>query len=145
MTKHGKSKTRLYRIYLDMKQRCYNENNKFFKDYGARGIKIDKEWLDSFVNFYEWSVINGYQENLTIDRIDNDKNYSPSNCRYTTSKEQARNRRNNIYYYFNDRKQCLAEICQTLNANYQRVKQRIKKGWSLDEALNKPCRFQGSR
>lgn len=94
--KHGLSRDRLFRIYNEMKRRCTNENAKDYINYGGRGILICNEWLNSFDSFKEWSIANGYNNKLSIDRINNDGNYEPSNCRWTTSKEQALNRRGNI-------------------------------------------------
>lgn len=91
-TTHGLSKTRIYRIWRDMKNRCFYSKDKHFKDYGGRGITICDEWKNSFESFYKWSDANGYSEKLTIDRIDNDGNYEPSNCRWITMKEQCQNR-----------------------------------------------------
>lgn len=91
---HHLRHTRLYNIWANMKQRCCNTDHPRFKDYGARGIRVCDEWLDSFENFYKWAISNGYDKKLTIDRIDNDGIYEPSNCKWSTYKEQAQNKRN---------------------------------------------------
>ena len=95
ITTHGLSNHRIYEIYNGMKQRCYNENNENYKHYGGRGISICDEWFDEngFINFYNWSKNNGYEEDLTIDRVDVNDGYRPSNCRWATKKEQVVNRR----------------------------------------------------
>lgn len=90
---HELTYTRLYRIYSGMKTRCYNANTLSFMDYGSRGIIICKEWLNDFMNFYNWAINNGYDDLLSIDRINNDGNYEPSNCRWTTAHIQTRNTR----------------------------------------------------
>lgn len=94
---HGKRHTRLYIIWTGMKARCYNENSIEYKRYGFRGISICEEWKNNFEAFYDWAVENGYEEKLTIDRIDVNGNYEPSNCRWSTTLEQGCNKRNNHF------------------------------------------------
>jgi hypothetical protein len=87
---HGKCQSRLYHIWCSMKRRCYAVSHKEYKYYGGRGIRICIEWLNNFVPFYEWAVKNGYAEDLTIDRIDNDGNYEPKNCQWISLKENVK-------------------------------------------------------
>ena len=98
----------LYNKWGSMKTRCYYPKSKDYKNYGGRGIKICDEWLN-YDNFRNWSISTGYQEGLTIDRIDNDRNYEPSNCKWVTMKEQQRNKRNNRIITYNGKSLTLVE------------------------------------
>ena len=106
---HNLSKTKLYGIWAAMKQRCYNEKCTAHKNYGARGITVCGEWRNDFQAFYDWAMANGYRAGLTIDRIDNDGRYEPSNCRWSDRKKQSRNRRSNIYVNYNNKTMCLKD------------------------------------
>lgn len=120
---HRQSKTRLYKIWQGMKKRCENPNNKRYIDYGGRDIKVCEEWHD-FTVFYEWAINNGYSENLTIDRINNEDDYKPSNCRWATKKEQANNRRTNVNITIGNTTKTLREWCDIFQVNYQKVEAR---------------------
>lgn len=92
-TKHGLSGTRIYRIWVEMNHRCYLASDTNYQKYGARGISVCNEWKDNFLAFYDWAMTNGYSDELTIDRIDNDLGYSPNNCRWATYSQQNKNRK----------------------------------------------------
>ena len=133
---HHKCDTRLYRIYYNMKNRCYNKDLPQYKDWGGRGITLCDEWLNDFMAFYNWAIENGYNDSLSIDRVDNDGNYEPLNCRWVTSKQQSRNTRRNNNITINGEMHCLSEWCEILNLNYSNVLSRIYKlNWSIEEAL----------
>ncbi len=134
--KHGQSKTRLYKIWQGMKKRCYNSNDKAYNYYGGRGIKVCDEWLNDFQTFYDWSMNNGYNEHLTIDRIDVNGNYEPNNCRWVDYKIQNRNSRHNTLFTIDGETRCLSEWCEILNLNYKNVLARVTRyNWSIGEAL----------
>lgn len=135
-TKHGKRSTRLYITWAHIKSRCYNKSIQEYKNYGKRGITMCDEWKDDFQAFYDWSMANGYNDNLTIDRIDVNGNYEPTNCRWTTIKQQNRNKRNNRNFTINGETHCLSEWCEILGINYNTVKTRFyNHGWSVERAL----------
>lgn len=140
VTKHGKSSTHLHKVWAMMKDRCYNEHNNRYKNYGDRGIVVCSEWKDNFEAFYNWAIDNGYQEGLTIDRIDVNGNYDPSNCRWATVKQQSRNTSRNRYITYNGETRCLAEWCEIFNLNSSTVRSRIKYGWPIEKVFTKPLK-----
>lgn len=133
--KHGKCHTRLCHVYYDMRKRCYNTKYKDYKYYGGRGITICAEWLNSFQAFYDWSISHGYNDNLTIDRIDNNKGYSPDNCRWATRKQQNRNQRRNVYLTYDGKTMIMKDWAIELNLNYSTIKTRHLNGWTDKECL----------
>lgn len=138
-TTHGMSYSHLYNTWHSIKGRCYNKNYRNYHYYGARGISMCEEWKNSFEAFSEWSYSNGYEEGLSIDRINNDGNYCPENCRWVSLEEQNNNRRVSINITYNGKTQNLAEWCRQLNIPYIRVWQRIVKyGYTFEEAINEP-------
>lgn len=134
-TKHGETATRLYWIWHGMKARCFNTHDSRFKDYGGRGITVCDEWI-SFESFRSWALSNGYADNLTIDRVDNDGNYCPENCRWATDKQQANNRRTNRLITHNGKTQTIKQWASELGINYNTLYTRIVKyGWTAEKAF----------
>lgn len=122
------SPNRLYNSWRAMKQRCFNKSNNRYKDYGARGITVCDEWKNSFDSFAEWSRKNGYADNLTIDRIDNDKPYCPDNCRWISAYEQASNKRNNHMIFAFGENHTIAEWARIQHISDSTIYRRLKKG-----------------
>ena len=144
MQRHGKTGNRIYNIYRGMKTRCFCKNDYHYKWYGAKGITICQEWLDDFMSFYNWSLENGYKDNLTIDRIDVNGNYEPSNCRWIDHKTQCNNRHNSRYIEINGEKKTLAQWCEIYaytGVGKNSVARRLKKGIT-GEALFAPLPFK---
>jgi len=137
-TTHGLSKTRLYKIWDAMKYRTLVGSCHAYKDYGGRGIDIDKKWLD-FNGFLE-DMGSTYKDNLTIDRIDNSKGYSKENCRWVTKKEQQKNKRSNVYYELNGVKKMSSEWERYLGISKGAIKKRIGLGWPMEKILTTKSR-----
>ena len=136
----GWKESRIGSIWHNMKTRCNNPNYDKYKFYGEKGITVCDEWTKSYEIFKEWAVKNGYEENLTLDRIDNKKGYSPDNCRWVSQKEQANNRTSNIFIEYNGKTLTIAELAEKTDIKYETLRRRIRRGWSIEQALNEPTR-----
>ncbi len=138
--KHKQYGTRLYRIWDAMKQRCYNPKFKKRKFYLDKGITVCDEWKNNFISFYNWSIENGYRDDLSIDRIDNDKGYYPENCRWATITQQNNNRSINKKIKYKDNFYSLKELSFKFNIDKRTLDSRLRNGWDLEKALNTPVR-----
>jgi hypothetical protein len=144
--KHGDNQhqicTRLYRIWANMLNRCSKPSATCYNDYGGRGIRVCDEWKN-YILFRKWALSSGYADNLTIDRMNNDGNYEPSNCRWATKLEQASNKRNNRNITFNGTTQTLTQWANEYNINKYTLLSRIDKlGWSIGKAFTTPVKKQ---
>lgn len=135
MTTHGQSRTRLYRIWSCMKQRCYNRHHVHYGNYGGRGIGICDEWRLNFTMFREWAMAHGYADTLSIDRIDNDRGYSPSNCRWVDAKAQANWRKNNHVLAVEGKAHTISEWARISGIGKTTIRGRLKRGWSAARAV----------
>lgn len=133
--KHGLRHTRLYDIWRAMKQRCYYKKSHNYSNYGGRGIVVCNEWLNDAENFYNWAVYNGYKDGLTIDRIDVNGDYEPSNCRWVTLQEQNNNRRSNRLITYRGKTQNLTQWCKELNIKRSDFYYLLEKGYSDVDAV----------
>lgn len=136
------TKRRLYRVWNSMKQRCSNPNCVEYNNYGGRGISVCQEWKDDFNSFYSWCMKNGYDGNAvrgeyTIDRIDNNGNYEPNNCRLVTIAEQNRNKSTNVYIYYNEKKYFLKQLEDMFGISHQTLSKWKKQGMSDDEIMKR--------
>lgn len=138
-TKKQDKRTRLYRIWSGMRGRCKKDGSEYHKNWGGRGVSVCDEWND-FNTFREWAIKNGYDETLTIDRINNDGDYEPSNCRWITYKEQSRNMRSNRYIEINGEQHIIPDWCEILGTvTPSTVYARMRKyGWTAEKALLTP-------
>ena len=142
-------KPRLNKIFENMKQRCYNQNHIDYKNYGGRGIYLCDEWNNrekigtsskGWIAFKEWALLHGYTDELFIDRIDNNKGYSPENCRWVTMKVQQNNKQNSRLITYKGKTQTLAQWCNELGLNYRRIQSRLNlHHWSIEKALETNC------
>ena len=145
MASHKHGRHPLYKVWATMKSRCSNKMHTSYKIYGDRGIKVCDEWKDDFMFFYTWALLNGYKKGLTIDRINNDGNYEPDNCRWATRKEQNRNTRRNILITYKGKTKILKDWAICLNIPYGRLLYRMTHGWSVEKAFTQKSRIKKNR
>ena len=124
---HHKTNTRLYKIWAGMRKRCFNVDSNDYKNYGGRGINLCEDWEKDFMNFYNWAITNGYKDTLTIERIDINKNYEPTNCKWIPKSEQSRNRRGNWLLEHNGQVKLLSDWCEELSLKYHTLYMGLKR------------------
>lgn len=134
---YNASHHRIYTIWNDMKRRCIHPQNKRYNRYGGRGIKVCAEWMN-FQAFFDWSLVNGYRDDLSIDRIDPNGDYSPHNCRWADYITQANNRSNNRYLTYQGETKTMMEWSKHLNLSYYVLRSRLRRGWDVEKALFEP-------
>ena len=140
---HGGTEDRLYGVWCAMKNRCYCPSNNRYKNYGGRGITVCDEWKDSYENFKNWALANGYRSNAprgkyTIERINVDGNYCPENCMWKTIKEQENNKTDNHFVEYQGETHTISEWAQIFGMAYNTLLNRINHGWSIERALTEP-------
>lgn len=147
--KHGDrpkgKKIRLYNIWSHMCERCNNPNFVYFERYGGRGISVSHEWLGNYEAFRTWALNNGYKDDLTLDRIDNDGDYTPENCRWVTPKEQANNRRSNRLLYFNGKMHNIETWSKITGLPRHVIDGRLSRGWNSEKTLSTPVLTKGGK
>lgn len=135
---HGQRNSRIYTIWNNMKLRCYNKNQNNYFNYGGRGIKICDEWKNDFTTFYNWAIENGYSDELSIERINNDGDYEPSNCKWANLHEQARNKRNNRFLEHDGKKMIAPDWSKVTGIPEKIIYDRMTKGWDDERVLTQP-------
>lgn len=133
--RHGMCNDRIYNIHQKMISRCYKTNEKSYKHYGGRGIEVCDEWRNSFILFADWARNNGYKDNLTLDRIDVNGDYTPENCRWVDIKTQQNNRRNNHVIPFHGEIHTISEWGEITGIGQANISARLKLGWEAEKAL----------
>lgn len=136
---HRKSSTVLYKRWSGIKERCYSPNSTKYYRYGARGIKMCDEWKNDFIKFYDWSINNGFSENLTIDRIDVNGDYCPENCKWSNNIEQANNKTNSRFITYKGKTQTVAQWSRETGVAYDNIIARLRLGWDVDSIFTKPA------
>ena len=142
MYRHGMSDTPMYHKWENVKQRCLNPNHPSYHNYGGRGITLCDEWSD-FLIFRDWATNNGYNDSLELDRVNNDGNYEPNNCRFVTHVANNYNKRNNVLYTYRGDTLPLADLALKYRVNPNTLRTRLFRGWSISKSLEEPIRKTG--
>jgi hypothetical protein len=137
---HGESKSRLFKIWIGMHTRCYNKTAKSYEVYGGRGIKICSEWMNDYTVFRDWALSSGYDEQKSIDRIDVNGDYDPSNCRWVDQTVQANNTTKNHRIFYNGKSHTLAEWARIKGFPVWTIQNRMKYGWSIEKIMETPVK-----
>lgn len=132
-TTHNLTNSRLYGIYKNMISRCYREKDIHYKSYGMRGITVCDEWKEDKSTFFEWATSNGYKDNLTIERKNNNLGYCKENCTWVTKEEQYKNKRQNIMITYNGKTLCASDWSKLTGIDAQKIRWRYKKGWNASD------------
>lgn len=135
MSTHGESETKLYGVWRTMRSRCYLKSTKSYKDYGGRGIRVCADWKNSYESFRNWSTSHGYRDGLTIDRTENNKNYTPENCTWNDRQEQCNNKRNNHWVTIAGETHTLAQWRRSNGLTRGALEGRLQRGWDEDKLL----------
>jgi hypothetical protein len=139
LKKHGYHGTKLYAVWAGMKQRCQNPKAHEYENYGGRGVTVCTEWQDA-KPFLDWALSHGYREGLQLDRIDNNKGYSPANCRFITPLENERNRRNNVFITVGNEIKTISEWSRLVGCKKDLISSRFKLGWDVEKAIFTPAK-----
>ena len=134
----GQVNPRIYRIWKLIHSRCCNSNNPKFKNYGGRGITVCSKWMDDFMAFQTWALSAGYDDSLTIDRIDVNGPYSPENCRWTNNLIQCNNKTDNVFLELHGERHTVADWSRITGIHVQTIRGRLKRGWPIEMALETP-------
>lgn len=143
MRKHGMTRSKLHYVWMGMHSRCNCQSDTNYSHYGARGITVCDEWLIDFQSFYDWSMSHGYKAGMTLDRINNDGNYEPSNCRWVTMADQCRNKSSNVWLECNGERKILTDWSIEVGIARQTIMGRLKRGWTVEMALFTPVNKGG--
>lgn len=136
------TRTRLYVKWCHMIERCNNSHSEHYKDYGGRGITVCDAWRNNYITFRDWAICNGYNESLTLDRIDVNGNYCPENCRWVSHKDQCNNKRNNRLITYKGVTKTMTQWAEAIGMNVGTFKHRLRLGWSVRNAIETPVRIR---